>query len=127
MKINNGFFTTSASGANPVDSVLIIANENLTIDGIIDESTFIETQLFPSGQVLSFMKIENIFEVETKTTTGFFLRDTTNTEILNAAEANISVMVKIIKTYADATNANGDNNNVSLRRDNITTFIERIR
>ncbi|WP_062054396.1 hypothetical protein [Aquimarina longa] len=127
MKINNGFFSTSASGANPVDSVLIIAREDLTIDGIIDESTFIETQLFPSGEVFSFTKIENIFGVETKTTTGFFLRDIANTGILNAVDANISVMVKIIKTYADATNTNGDNNNVSLRRDNITTFIERVR
>lgn len=127
MKINNGVFTTAATGENPVDSVLIIAYEDLTINGIIDESTFIETQLFPSGQVFSFMKIENLFGVETKITTEFFLRDTTNTKILNAADANIFVMVKIIKTYADTTNTNGDNNNVSFRRDNVTTFIERIR
>ncbi|AXT59694.1 hypothetical protein D1816_04755 [Aquimarina sp. AD10] len=126
-RINNGLFTSSTAGDNPVDSVLVIANEDLTINGIIDESTFIETQLFPAGQVFGFVRIEKIAGVETKTSINYVLRSIDNTQILNASDANISVMVRIIKTYADANNDNNDNNNVSLRRDNVTTFIERLR
>ncbi len=39
---------------------------------IIDESSYIETQSFPSGQVFSVMKIENIFGIETEATHVFF-------------------------------------------------------
>ncbi len=133
LKINNGLFSTNYTGTSPVTQVKIMEFSGLNNNGFKNYQNPFMTNIQASDPLVAqWSTIQLVVQtinngIITNADATYYLRNAGNTRTFGAAEASFSFVFVNTVTYADPTNAGGQNTDRTIRLNNYALFLETIR
>lgn len=133
LRINNGLFSTNFSGVGTVNQVKIMEFSGLNNTGFKNyQNSFITNIQASDPLVAQWSTVQLVVQtinngVTTNADATYYLRNAGNTRTFGAAEASFSFVFVTTVTYADATNAGGQNTDRTIRLNNYALYLETIR
>jgi len=133
LKINNGLFATDYTGRGAINQVKIMEFSGLKNNGLKNYQNTILTDMHTSNPLtaqwstIRFVVQSIVDGVVSNSDALYYLRDDANSRTFSASEASFSFAFKNTITYADATNALGENKRKVIRNNNYALYIETIK